>query len=118
MSPLEPQKKFWTSWIHVVFFVSIDFFGGYDLYIISTPEYYPLELERATRPGGPQVRVYDIGTVPERSHWEQVEDTPKFLFILILEQGKKFAKQQAYESDNYSNSQICFDNFFTIHVFH
>ena len=61
-------------------------------------------------PKGTEVGVYMI-LAPERSHWEQVEDMPKFLFILILKQGKKFAKQQASESDNYSNSQICFDNF-------
>ena len=35
-----------------LFLFLLTFFGGYDLYIIST-EYYPLELERATRPGGP-----------------------------------------------------------------
>ena len=38
-----------------LFLLLLTFFGGYDLYIST--EYYPLELERATRPGGPQVRV-------------------------------------------------------------
>ncbi len=34
-----------------LFLFLLTFFGGYDLYIIST-EYYPLELERAPGPKG------------------------------------------------------------------
>ena len=34
-----------------LFLFLLTFFGGYDLYIIST-EYYPLELERAPGPEG------------------------------------------------------------------